>query len=75
MTYKAKLYGRKFILVNPRNTTQQCADCGFVMGKEGTNKLSLKDREWICPKCHTHHVRDYNSSRNILAKGLSTLEK
>lgn len=32
LTYKAELYGRQFITVNPKNTTQTCHDCGFVMG-------------------------------------------
>lgn len=75
MEYKSELYGRVFMTVNPRNTTQTCHDCGFVMGKNGTNKLTLKDREWDCPNCHTHHIRDWNASKNILAKGLEKLAK
>lgn len=70
MSYKAEMYGRTFILVNPRNTTQTCHNCGFVMGTNDTKKLSLKDREWTCPNCHTYHIRDYNASCNILTKGL-----
>ena len=73
MEYKADLYGRTFITVNPRNTTQTCYDCGFIMGKKGTAKLTLKDREWDCPNCHKHHIRDWNASKNILAKGLKKL--
>ncbi|RXT18022.1 transposase, partial [Lacticaseibacillus chiayiensis] len=73
LTYKADLYGRQFVTVNPRNTTQTCHRCDFVMGTEGTDKLTLADREWTCPKCHTHHVRDYNAAQNILIKGLAKL--
>ncbi|MGJ3713824.1 RNA-guided endonuclease InsQ/TnpB family protein, partial [Limosilactobacillus fermentum] len=51
LTYKAELYGRQFITVNPKNTTQTCHDCGFVMGTGSTKKLTLADREWTCPKC------------------------
>ena len=72
---KAELYGRTFITVSPKNTTQTCSECGFVMGKDGTNKLTLKDREWTCPFCHTYHIRDWNAAKNILAKGLAKLEK
>ncbi|MDB7646854.1 zinc ribbon domain-containing protein [Ligilactobacillus ruminis] len=31
MTYKADPYGHLFIKISPRNTTQTCHDCGFVM--------------------------------------------
>lgn len=70
MEYKAKLYGRTFITVDPKNTTQMCSDCGFIMGKNSTNKLTLADRKWICPNCHKHHIRDWNAAKNILVKGL-----
>ena len=73
MEYKAKLYGRTFITVDPKNTTQMCSDCGFIMGRGDTNKLTLADREWTCPNCNKHHIRDWNAGRNILAKGLAML--
>ncbi|AVK62969.1 transposase [Lactobacillus sp. CBA3606] len=67
LSYKADLYGQKFITVNPRNTTQTCADCGYLM--HGDEKLTLADREWTCPQCGVHHIRDWNAAKNILAKG------
>ena len=73
MEYKSVMYGRKFITVDPKNTTQKCHDCGFVMGTENTEKLTLKDREWTCPNCGTFHIRDVNASLNILDKGLEKL--
>ncbi|MGN8885405.1 RNA-guided endonuclease InsQ/TnpB family protein [Ligilactobacillus salivarius] len=75
LAYKADLYQRTFIVVNPKNTTQTCHDCGFVMGSGNTEKLTLKDREWTCPACQTHHIRDVNAAKNILTKGLKQLEK
>ena len=73
LAYKAKLYGRQFITINPRNTTQTCCDCGFVMGTNGTDKLKLDDRKWTCPNCGSHHIRDWNAAKNILDKGIAKL--
>ena len=75
LAYKADLYQRTFIVVHPKNTTQTCHDCGFIMGSGNTEKLTLKDREWTCPACQTHHIRDVNAAENILSKGLKQLEK
>lgn len=73
LAYKADLYERKFITVNPRNTTQMCHKCGFIMGTNGTSKLTLKDRVWTCPNCGFKHVRDENAAKNILDRGLAKL--
>lgn len=75
LEYKANLYGRTFITVNPKNTTQTCNICGFIMGSGNTEKLTLKDREWTCPACKTYHIRDVNAAKNILSKGLIKLAK
>ncbi len=71
LSYKAVLYGRKFLTVNPQKTTQTCSHCEHI--KAGNDKLALADREWTCPSCGTLHVRDNNAAKNILAKGLATL--
>ena len=73
LAYKADLYGRQFITISPRNTTQTCHNCGFVMGTNGTDKLTLADRKWTCPNCGTHHIRDWNAAKNILDKGIAKL--
>ena len=75
LEYKAPAYGRTFVEVNPAYTTQTCYDCGFVMGRKGTKRLTLHDREWTCPNCHVHHIRDHNAALNILAKGQRLLTR
>ena len=75
LAYKADLYQRTFIVVHPKNTTQTCHECGFIMGNGNTKKLTLKDREWTCPSCNTCHIRDVNAAKNILSKGLKQLGK
>lgn len=71
LAYKADLYSRQFVTVDPKNTTQTCNDCGFVMGTDNTKKLTLANREWVCPNCGTHHIRDWNAANNILDKGIA----
>ncbi|MFB9769005.1 RNA-guided endonuclease InsQ/TnpB family protein [Lactiplantibacillus modestisalitolerans] len=71
LSYKANLYDRQFVTVSPRNTTQTCYACSFVMGTRNTSKLTLADREWTCPNCGIHHIRDLNAAQNTLAKGLA----
>ena len=68
LQYKAALYGKTVILVPPKNTTQTCSNCGYVM--QGDEHLSLKDRSWVCPQCKTLHERDTNAAINILNRGL-----
>jgi putative transposase len=72
LTYKANLYGKTFVTVDPRNTTQTCNACGFVMGTQDTAKLTLSDRKWTCPHCGKQHIRDWNAAKNILDKGLAS---
>lgn len=68
LQYKADLYDKRVVLVPPRNTTQTCSKCGYVL--TGDEKLTLADREWTCPCCHTHHDRDTNAAEVILQRGL-----
>lgn len=71
LEYKSKLYDKTFITVNPKNTTQTCSTCGYLL--IDNEKLTLRDREWTCPHCNTHHVRDYNAAINILHKGIDNI--
>ena len=73
LEYKAELYGKTYLEIDKRNTTQRCSSCGSIMGHNGHEKLTLKDREWDCPMCGAHHIRDYNAALNILEKGIAKL--
>ena len=61
LSYKADLYGKTFVLVQPRNTSQTCSSCGYVLRDD--ERLSLSDRGWVCPSCGVHHDRDHNAAK------------
>ncbi|WP_457679269.1 zinc ribbon domain-containing protein, partial [Thermovibrio sp.] len=70
LEYKAKLYGRKLIKVNPFHPSSKlCSVCGYK-----NENLKLSDRKWKCPNCGTQHDRDYNASLNLLKEGLKHIK-
>ena len=71
LVYKGRIYGTTIVKVPAQNTTQTCSSCGYVL--TGDEKLTLEDREWVCPCCGTKHNRDHNSAINIKIKGLELL--
>jgi putative transposase len=64
-TYKAASAGKEVILVNPRNTSQMCSQCGNMV------KKSLAVRVHKCPTCGLILDRDLNAAINILRLGIS----
>ena len=66
LEYKCQFYGRQLVVINrfyPSSKT--CHECRYK-----NSKLTLNDREWICPVCGKHIDRDYNAALNILDDGL-----
>ena len=45
-------------------SSKTCSKCGWI-----NNNLTLKDREWTCPKCGEKHDRDFNAATNIENEG------
>ncbi len=71
LEYKAAMYGRTFLKVDARLTSQTCSECGYILPKG--ERLTLKVREWACPACGILHSRDHNSAKVILARGMASL--
>ncbi|CAD5925457.1 transposase [Planktothrix agardhii CCAP 1459/11A] len=69
LAYKCRWYGRTYIEIDRWfPSSKRCSNCGYIV-----EKMPLKIREWECPNCGTHHDRDLNASKNILAAGLAVL--
>ncbi|MEV0058062.1 transposase [Saccharopolyspora shandongensis] len=62
--YKAARYGRTFGRVDRYfPSTRMCSACGRI-----NDKMALTVRSWDCP-CGSHHDRDVNAAKNVLAAG------
>ena len=64
VSYKAEEAGRRVEFVNPKNTSQECSNCGKIV------KKSLAQRVHKCPFCGLIMDRDENAAINILKRGL-----
>ena len=67
LLYKGEHAGRSVRVVDERNTTRACSNCGAFTGPSGLRHLAV--RTWVCVRCGASHDRDVNSARNILASG------
>jgi IS605 OrfB family transposase len=65
VTYKAKLAGIPVVLIDPRNTSRTCNECGHC---EKANRKS--QAQFKCRQCGHAANADLNAARNIRAKGL-----
>ena len=59
--YKAKRYGTRLIIADRwYPSSRLCSVCDWK-----NEVLTLRDREWTCPQCGTHHDRDLNAALNL----------
>lgn len=67
LDYKCNWYGRTLIKIDRWfPSSKRCGNCGHIV-----DRMPLNIREWDCPRCGTHHDRDINAAKNILAAGLA----
>jgi putative transposase len=64
IAYKAAWAGVPVELVNPWNTSKECANCHYV-----NKKLKVTERSWLCPCCGCQLDRDLNAAVNIERRG------
>ena len=69
--YKLEREGKHFVKIDKMfPSSKLCHVCHYK-----NTKLTLKDRDWTCPHCNTHHDRDYNAAINIKQEGLRLLSE
>jgi putative transposase len=66
LDYKLKRVGGILVEVDRFFPSTKLCNCC----KHKNDSLTLKDREWVCPKCGTHHDRDENAAKNIREEGI-----
>ena len=65
LKYKCEWYGRDLVVIDRwYPSSKLCSNCGYKY-----KNLSLKERDWVCPDCGTHHSRDFNAATNIENEG------
>ena len=64
IAYKAEEAGREVIAVDPRHTSQRCAQCGHVAAKNRVTQA-----EFRCQACGHEAHADVNAALNILRAG------
>lgn len=65
LKYKCEWYGRDLVVIERWfPSSKLCSNCGYKY-----KNLSLKERDWVCPDCGTHHSRDFNAAQNIVNEG------
>jgi putative transposase len=61
LEYKADWHGKNILRIGRfAPSSKTCSCCGYI-----NKELTLKDREWTCPKCNSVLDRDVNAAINI----------
>ena len=69
LSAKAESAGRTVTAVNPRHTSQRCAECGHVAAGNRVSQAVFR-----CLACGHQAHADVNAARNILRAGLALPE-
>ena len=68
LTYKAERNGVNILRIGQFEPSSKTCTCGYI-----NKNLTLRDRNWICPNCGTHHDRDILAANNIKRIALADL--
>ena len=65
--YKARLAGIPVVMIDPRNTSRECSECGHI---EKANRKS--QAEFVCKNCGYIENADFNAAKVIASRAAST---
>ena len=65
LEYKCKWHGVNLVRIGRFEPSSRLCPCGYR-----NKELTLRDREWTCPKCGATHDRDILAAQNIRAFGI-----
>jgi putative transposase len=69
LEYKCDWYGKHLIFADQYYaSSKMCNVCGYKNAE-----LTLADRNWYCPICHTDHNRDQNAGINLMNLAVNTV--
>jgi putative transposase len=63
LAYKAEGAGCRVVFVDPKDTSKICSRCRNIR-----DYMTLRNREYNCPRCGLSIDRDINAACNILTK-------
>lgn len=66
LEYKSDWYGRAFVKVDPKYTSQTCNACGVK-----NKKSRISQAEFVCQDCGNVSNADVNAAQNILSQGMA----
>ena len=69
LEYVASKYGTTVHKIDRWYPSSKLCDCGYM-----NTGLQLSDRDWTCPVCRKHHLRDAHAAMNIYRRGIADLE-
>ena len=70
LEYKCDWEGKHLVFADKYYaSSKMCNVCGYKNAE-----LTLSDREWNCPICGTHHLRDQNAAINLMNFAKESLE-
>lgn len=70
LDYKSVQYGKEFVQIDPKYTSQKCHECGHV-----SSENRLTQSEFECVKCGHKANADLNASKIILGEGIALKRK